>query len=301
MSAPLLLAIAAVCAALAVSLAATAVGIPPTQRERMLKILSEFGENRITDTRPPKPTLYNRVRPGLLWFFQHTGDLITPPAMKLRLARQLDYAGNPPAWPVDRVVQARMFGVIFFAVVGYVIYPKHAALSGLAGIVIGLVLPELLVRNLGQKRQQALARSLPDVLDALVIGVEAGLGLDAALAQVAQMQQGPMPDEVRRLLQEMQLGVSRTDALRALSARTTSLDLKRMITALVQAGEMGISVAGILREHAADQRLRRRQRAEESAQKVAIKLLFPVLFCLFPVIFVVVLGPAILTVMANFG
>jgi tight adherence protein C len=296
----LILAIAAACAAVAVSLAVTAVGMPATQRERMLKILAEFGENRITDTRPARPTLYNKVRPGLIWFFQRSGDLITPPAMKQRLARQLDYAGNPAAWPVDRVVQARMFAVIFFGLVGYILVPAHAALALLGGIVIGLVLPEVLVRNAGEKRQQALARSLPDVLDALVIGVEAGLGLDAALNQVAAMLEGPMPDEVRRLLQEMQLGVSRTEALRALSARTTSRDLKRLVTALVQAGEMGISVAGILREHAADQRLRRRQRAEEKAQKVAIKLLFPVLFCLFPVIFVVVLGPAVLTIMKNF-
>ncbi|GIF21842.1 tight adherence protein C [Actinoplanes tereljensis] len=300
MGASTLLALAAICAALALSAAVVAVGIPPTQRERMLRILSEFGENRITDTRPPKPSLYNRARPTLVWFFQKTGDLITPPAMKLRLARQLNYAGNPPNWPVDRVVQARMFAVIFFALLGWLAFPDKALLGILGGILIGLVLPEVLVRNAGEKRQQQLARSLPDVLDALVIGVEAGLGLDAALSQVGQMLSGPMPDEVRRLLQEMQLGVARTEALRALAARTTSRDLKRLVTALVQAGELGISVAGILREHAADQRLRRRQRAEEKAQKVAIKLLFPVLFCLFPVIFVVVLGPAILNIMANF-
>jgi tight adherence protein C len=295
-----LLAIAAACAALAVSLAVTAVALPPTQRERMLRILADFGDNRITDLRPPRPTLYNRVRPLLILVFQKSGELITPPAMRRRLARQLDYAGNPPRWPLDRVVQARMFAVVALGLLGYLLAPRHAALGALGGVGLGLVLPEVLVRNAGDKRQQALARSLPDVLDALVIGVEAGLGLDAALAQVAQMLAGPMPDEVRRLLQEMQLGVSRTEALRALAARTTSRDLKRLVTALVQAGEMGISVAGILREHAADQRLRRRQRAEEKAQKVAIKLLFPVLFCLFPVIFVVVLGPAILTIMNNF-
>ncbi|GAA0558402.1 hypothetical protein GCM10010172_46810 [Paractinoplanes ferrugineus] len=300
MSPTVILVLAAGCAALAGTLAVTAVAMPATQRERMLKILAEFGENRITDTRPPRSTSYHRIRPALTRFFQKTGDFITPPAMRLRLARQLDYAGNPAKWPVERVVQARMFAVIVLALLGYLLVPGHAALAALGGIAIGLVLPEVLVRNAGQKRQQALARSLPDVLDALVIGVEAGLGLDAALAQVATMLEGPMPDEVRRLLQEMQLGVSRTEALRALSARTTSRDLKRLVTALVQAGEMGISVAGILREHAADQRLRRRQRAEEKAQKVAIKLLFPVLFCLFPVIFVVVLGPAVLNIMKNF-
>jgi tight adherence protein C len=131
--------------------------------------------------------------------------------------------------------------------------------------------------------------------------VEAGLGLDSAMAQVAVMLNGPMPDEFHRVLQEMKLGVSRTVALRALAARTTVRELKSLVTALVQAGEMGISVAGILREHSQDQRLRRRQRAEEQAQKVAVKLLFPVLFCLFPAIFVVVIGPAALKLVTVFG
>ena len=169
-----------------------------------------------------------------------------------------------------------------------------------AGGAIGIMLPGILIRNLAQKRQSQLQKSLPDVLDALVIGVEAGLGLDAAMAQVAEMLDGPMPSEIRRVLQEMQLGVSRSEALHDLSERSTVLEVKRLCTALVQAGELGISVSGILREHSAEQRVKRRQRAEEQAQKVAVKLLFPVLFCLFPVIFVVVIGPAVLNLLTNF-
>jgi tight adherence protein C len=296
------LALAAVCAALSVSLAATALVLPPTQRERMLRILAEFGDgDRAAAVKAVERPFGGPIRAPVVQVIQRVGDLITPPGTRQKLARQLDYAGNPAAWPVDRVVRARMVGVVGLALIGYVLFHQHALIAAAAGAMVGLLLPGILVRNLGDKRQQELSRGLPDVLDALVIGVEAGLGLDAALAHVASMLRGPMPDEVRRVLQEMKLGVSRSEALRALAARTTVRDLKRLVTALVQAGELGISVAGILREHAADQRMRRRQRAEEQAQKVAVKLLFPVLFCLFPVIFVVVLGPAILNMIKSFG
>ncbi|GIE98418.1 type II secretion system F family protein [Paractinoplanes rishiriensis] len=294
-SATTALAVAATGAAAAVSLAATAVALPPTQRERMLRILADFGGQRAAAA---QQTTTGRLRPAVIRLAQRFGDTITPPAARQRLTTQLDYAGNPPRWPVERVVRARAVGLVVLSLLGFVIF----GLLGLAGgALAGLLLPGILVRNAGEKRQRALEASLPDVLDALVIGVEAGLGLDSALAQVAQMLRGPMPDEVRRMLQEMKLGVSRSVALRALAERSTVRDLKRLVTALVQAGELGISMAGILREHAADQRLRRRQRAEEQAQKVAVKLLFPVLFCLFPVIFVVVLGPAVLNLISSFG
>jgi tight adherence protein C len=297
MTAVVALGAAALAAAAAVALAATGLSLPPSQRERMLRILAEFGGGRAA-TGPVQSAFGGRLRPPVVWLVQKAGDALTPPATRQRLAQKLDYAGNPPLWPVDRVVRARTVALIVFAVFGFVLFEL---LGLLGGAVFGLILPGMLVHNAGVKRQQELARSLPDVLDALVIGVEAGLGLDAALAQVAEMLRGPMPDEVRRVLQEMQLGVSRTVALRALAERTTVRDLKRLVTALVQAGELGISVAGILREHAAEQRLRRRQQAEEQAQKVAVKLLFPVLCCLFPVIFVVVLGPAVLNMVKGLG
>lgn len=298
MTASAVLAGAAVSAVLAVLLAATAVVLPPTRRERMLRILAAFDAGRITDHRPRRPSLATVLRPPTVRLLQRVGDTLAAGGTSRRLARGLDYAGNPPAWPLDRVIRARVMSAAVIGLLGCVSgfgrSPAAGVLGGVAGALAGLYVPDLLVSNAGEKRQAALARSLPDVLDALVISVEAGLGLDAALTQVARMLRGPMPDEVRRMLQEMQLGVGRTEALRAMAARTTARDLKRLVTALVQAGELGVSVAAILREHAADQRMRRRQRAEEQAQKVTVKLLFPVLFCLFPVIFIVVLGPALI-------
>lgn len=297
------IALAAAGIAAAVLLSAVAVTLPVTRRERMLRTLADFGGARIDPVRQRRSAT-EVVRPYFLGTFQRVADALARGGTRERLVRTLDYAGNPPAWPIDRIIRARLFGLLFFAIFWWLfartVFPGHGAVGVLLGAGFGFLLPDLLLHNAASKRQKTLARTLPDVLDAMVIGVEAGLGLDSAMVQVAQTLRGPMPDELHRVLQEMKLGVARSDALRSLGARTGVRDLKSLVTALVQAGELGISVAGILREHAADQRLRRRQRAEEQAQKVAVKMLFPVLLCFFPAIFVVVVGPAVLHLMTVF-
>ncbi len=234
------------------------------------------------------------------------GAALTPTAAVARLQRHLDYAGNPPAWPVQRVVPLKGVGLAAGAVLGglsglTVAGGAGAVIGAPAGAVAGFLGPDLMVYNLGLKRQQELLLSLPDVLDTLVISVEAGLGLDAAMAQVAQHGKGPMAREMVRVLREMQIGAARAEALRALAARTTVTELRTFVTAVVQAGELGVPIAGVLREHAREMRIRRRQRAEEIAQKVPIKILFPVLFCLFPSLFVVILGPGVLQIMDAFA
>ncbi|MBL7262189.1 type II secretion system F family protein [Paractinoplanes lichenicola] len=302
MNGPVLVAIATLASILAVAFVAAAATVPPSRRQRMLRILHSFDRSR-NAPRAVAPPFGGRLRPPVVWALQRLGNLVTPPPARARLLRHLDYAGNPTAWPLDRVIRGRMVAGVVLGLLFYIIAQGIALKYGLPGaalgVLIGLHVPDLLAYNAGVKRQKDITMSLPDVLDAMVIGVESGLGLDAAMAQVAQLLRGPMPDELNRVLQEMRLGVSRSIALRALAKRTTVRDLKTLVTALVQAGELGISMAGILREHAADQRMRRRQRAEEQAQKVTVKLLFPVLFCLFPVIFIIVLGPAMIKIVGS--
>jgi len=174
--------------------------------------------------------------------------------------------------------------------------PFRLIVFALAGAAAGFFLPDLLLYNAGQKRQAHIRTELPDAMDMLTICVEAGLGFDAALAQVARAGSGPLAAELARALQEMQIGKTRTEALRSMAGRTTSPELRAFASALVQAGELGISVASVLREQAKEMRLRRRQWAEEQAQKVPVKILFPLLFCLFPALFVVILGPAAVTI-----
>jgi tight adherence protein C len=233
------------------------------------------------------------------------GRALTPSGAVVRLQRHLDYAGNPPAWPVERVIPAKGMalaaGVVVGGIWGMLLGPAGAVVCAVLGAAAGAFLPDLLVYNMGLKRQQELLVSLPDVLDTLVISVEAGLGFEAAMAQVGQNGKGPMAGEMVRVLQEMQIGKARAEALRDLGRRTTVPELRTFVTAVVQAGELGVPVAGVLREHGREMRIRRRQRAEELAQKVPIKILFPVLFCLFPALFVVILGPGVLQIMEAFS
>ncbi|GAA2529967.1 type II secretion system F family protein [Pilimelia columellifera] len=234
------------------------------------------------------------------------GRALTPGAAVVRLQRHLDYAGNPPAWPVERVIPAKgvalAVGAVFGGLVGAAFGGGRGAVLGvIGGALLGLFAPDLMVYNLGLKRQQEMVGSLPDILDTLVISVEAGLGFDAAVAQVAQNARGPLAREFVRVLQEMQIGKSRSQSLRALAERTTVPELRTFVTAVVQAGDLGVPIGGVLREQSKEMRLRRRQRAEELAQKVPIKILFPVLFFIFPSLFVVILGPAVLEMIEVFS
>ncbi|WP_033345571.1 type II secretion system F family protein [Catenuloplanes japonicus] len=236
---------------------------------------------------------------------EHLGRVLTPGTGVQRLERQLDFAGNPANLSVEHVLRGKGIGLISgvasWMIVGGLLNGVRGALLGaLFGAAAGFYACDLIVRNRAAARQLELGRSLPDVLDTLVISVEAGLGFDAALAQVARHGKGPMVRELFRVLQEMQIGKSRTEALRAMADRTTVLELKGFVSAIIHSGELGVPIASVLREQASEMRVKRRQRAEEQAQKVPVKILFPVLFCIFPAMFVVVLGPGILSILKSF-
>ena len=144
-------------------------------------------------------------------------------------------------------------------------------------------------------------RALPDALDLLTISVESGLGFDAALSQVARNTDGPLADEFARVLQEMQIGKGRSAALRALGDRTHVDEVKGFASAMVQADQLGIPIAQVLRVQSREIRTKRRQRAEEKAQQVAVKILIPLIFCILPCLFIAVLGPAGITIIEAFS
>jgi tight adherence protein C len=169
------------------------------------------------------------------------------------------------------------------------------------GGMVGYLIPGA---GLGQKainRQEAIQRAMPDTMDLLTIAVEAGLGLDAALAHVRRNVPGPLSDEIGRMLQEVQLGVPRAEAFRNLAARTDVDDLRAFVLAMVQADTFGISIAKVLRSQSKELRMKRRQRAEEKAQKIPVKLLFPMIFCILPSMFIVLLGPGIIRLARTFA
>ena len=239
--------------------------------------------------------------PALLRFAAITRRF-TPAGFEDRIRKWLEMAGNPPRWDVERVLAFKMVGLLAGAagglLLGFVFGGKVLTLIGLpvACAAAGFFLPDLLLVDRGQRRQEQIQKDLPDALDLLTISVEAGLAFDAALSQVARNTQGPLAEEFFRVLQEMQIGSSRSDAIRALGTRTTVAELKGFATAMVQADAFGVPVANVLRVQSKEQRVKRSQRAEEKAQKVPVKILFPLIFCILPSLFIVIIGPAAITI-----
>lgn len=240
---------------------------------------------------PPSDRL---LRPGLARLAT-IARRISPTGTPGRLQRRLDLAGNPRTWTVERVLAMKAIAFVLGAVPGVLVATASPPLLGvpflLATSVGGFFVPDVLLYNAGLKRQLVLRRSVPDALDMLTVCVEAGLGFDAGLAQVAGKVDGPIAGEFARLLREMQIGKSRVTAFQDLASRTTVPELRIFVSALVQSDRLGIPLAGVLREQSAEMRLKRRQRAEEQAQKVPVKILFPLIFCILPALFVVVIGP----------
>jgi tight adherence protein C len=224
---------------------------------------------------------------------------LSPSGIAAKLQRRLDLAGNPGRWTPDRILAAKGLGLIALAMLG-ALYGLHSPalliLCAAIGGAVGFFLPDILLYNAGLKRQAKIQVALPDALDMLTVCVEAGLGFDAALAQVARNTGGPLAAEFARALREMQIGKSRSQALRALADRTTVPEARAFVSALVQAGDLGIPIAQVLREQSKGMRVRRRQRAEGKAQQVPVKITFPLILCIFPALLVVVLGPGAINI-----
>ena len=223
---------------------------------------------------------------------------LSPSGTAERLANNLDKAGNPPAWPVERIFAVKGIGLV----VGGILGPLYDGITLTAVLVsvfasAGLFfLPDLLVYNTGLRRQESLRKGFADALDMLTVCVEAGQGFDSALTQVARTVTGPIGGEFARVLSEIQIGKTRAQAFQALGERNTAPEVKNFVSALVQADRLGVPIGGVLREQTKEMRIIRRQLAEEKAQKVAVKVIFPVLVCIFPVIFIVILGPAAINI-----
>ena len=222
---------------------------------------------------------------------------LTAPSLLRRIERNLVLAGRPDGWTLRRVIVAKpvlaVVGLLFASVVVTRTSSPALVVFGIAMIVLGYLVPDLLIYNRAVKRQEAIQKSLPDVLDQIVISIEAGVGFEQALSKVAEGGTGPLADEIVRLLQDVSLGMSRRDAYHALAGRTSVDELRVFAKAIVQAEEYGISMSSVVRSQAREMRLSRRLRAEARAQQMPVKILIPLMLCILPVLFVVVLGPSV--------
>jgi len=246
-----------------------------------------------------------RVLTPLLARMTRLGRRFTGADSSERIRHKLDLAGNPPGWTVDKVVAGKVLGSIVGTITGilaaFIFFSSTGSrvLVVVAGLVIGFFGPSLWLYQQAYDRSKQLLRELPDAIDLLTISVESGLGFDAALQQVARNTQGPLADEFSRVLREMQIGQGRSDALRGLGDRTNIPDLRSFVSALVQADSFGIPIAQVLRVQSSEMRVKKRQRAEEKAQQVPVKITIPLIFCILPCLFIAVMGPAVISIMAN--
>lgn len=222
----------------------------------------------------------------------------TPADYGERVRERLERAGNPTGWTVERVTAMKVVALagIGFLSLGFVLLlglgAGPAVVLVLVGMVVGYFSPDVYLYQLGAKRAAEMRKTFPDALDLLTISVEAGLGFDAALAHVAKNVEGPLADEFARVLQEMQIGLGRAGALKALGERTTLEEMRSFVGAMVQADAFGVPIGRVLRVQSSEIRVKRRQRAEEMAQKLPVKILFPLVFFILPCLFIVVMGPA---------
>lgn len=223
-----------------------------------------------------------------------------------RLKVNLQQAGNPgnitPAMFVGlRVVLALVIGVIITLVTFQSMPLIQALLYSAVGFTLGYMLPVMWLGRQITGRKKSIVKALPDALDLLCISVEAGLAFDLALQRVAAKWDDELSKEFKRVLSDVRLGRTRREALKDLAQRTGVEDVQTFTAAVIQADQLGVSMSKILRIQADQMRVRRRQRAEEAAQKAPVKMLFPMVFLIFPALFVVILGPAVPRIMSSFS
>ena len=221
------------------------------------------------------------------------------------LDRKLAGAGRPRSWPLDRVLVAKPLLAFICFGLGLVIGLRNpgpqiflilVAVSALAYFV-----PDILLHNTAQKRRSAMQIALPTMLDQMLISVEAGVGFEAAMDRAAQSSSGPLADEFVRTLQDIQVGRPRREAYLDLAQRAAFPELRSFVRSIVQADQYGIAIANVLRAQAREMRLKRRQRAEEHAMKIPVKILFPLVFSILPALFVIILGPTVMNIVKVFS
>jgi tight adherence protein C len=250
--------------------------------------------------------LFDRTLRPMAMRLSGIGRRLTSPGKVGRTERMLSMAGHPGNLRTVDFLGLKVLLAVIFAgasLVGLGILLGELGFGFFAGIgfaFLGFVLPDFWLGRHIKDRKRQILKAIPDTLDLLTISVRAGLGFDGALQKVVEKTEGPLSQEFRRALAEIRMGKARRDALRDVVARTDVQALTNFIGAIIQAEQLGVAISKVLQIQSEQLRIERRQRAEELAAKAPIKMLFPLVGCIFPSMFIVILGPAIILIAVNF-
>lgn len=250
----------------------------------------------------PEASAAPTAKPGIL---ETVGRRLTPRSYVAFLDRLLALAGRPASMPMGKVLGSKLGLGVAGVITGLYLSSTGSTpiikLAGLFLMVFGYLVPDLMLYSKGQERQKVMQLELANTLDQMLISVEAGLGFEGAMARAGENGKGPLAEELVRTLQDMQVGRSRRESYQALTERTNIPELRSFVQAVVQADTYGIAISRVLRVQAKVMRVKRRQRAEEKAMKLPVMILFPLLFFIFPVLFIAILGPAVINTIATFS
>ena len=243
------------------------------------------------------PFMQRVVVPGLSGMGHFFGK-VAPWEIRRRVDNRIAYAGKPWNLNFFSLLALQILlggGGLFFSFFMLRLLrgePGQMVLIVLLVTLVGFFLPYGVISSKAQSRQMEVRKALPDVLDLLLVSVEAGLGFDMAMKKVTQQMRGPLSEEIKRALDEIRMGGDRETALRGIAKRSGVSELSSFVSSVIQAEQLGSNIANTLRVQAEFMRQRRRQRAEEMAMKAPVKLVFPLVLFIFPALFVVILGPA---------
>lgn len=269
-----------------------------------LRQLDDYEVESIRDQELLVPVGQRVIAPVMGWF-TGLGRRFTPVGYVEKTKKKLVLAGTPAAVDVDRYLALRVVTIALIPV-WFILAFWVLPLSGRMPLAVFVVLtlfsilgPDAILNRKVAERQYAIRVKLPDILDLLVISVEAGLGFEQALDRTVTAVPGPLSEEFIRMLNETRAGASRQEAMRALDERTDVPEVRSFVLAILQADTFGVSIGRVLRTLADEMRIKRRQLAQEQAQKAPVKMLIPMVFCIFPALFVVVIGPAVINISNN--
>ena len=279
----------------------------PRPSDQVLDRLAEYGGRTLTleEIELSQPFSQRVIKPLIQGSAQFIGRF-APQRNIEEIRHKLEMAGRPYGWGPAEFLGVQGLAGILLATMAFLLLtltgqylPKRLLATLVAGGLGFYLLPTLWLLSKIRDRQDKIVRALPDALDLLTISVEAGLGFDAAMSKVATKWDNELSAAFNRVIQEIQMGKLRREALRDMADRMEVPDVSSFVAAIIQADQLGVSIAKVLRIQSEQMRIRRRQRAEEKAHQAPVKMLFPMAFLIFPALFIVLLGPAILVVMRS--